>query len=809
MTLPSSTTHITEISKKTQEFLSLFPNTVYTYIPDNGERAIHTSQALELEKQALGYGIYFSVNGFKSGRRVSEQLTNVNAFFCDIDFPTKEGRTDAAVKAYKNDLVMELMSGNVLQPTAIVETKNGLHVYWSLQNQIYLTNLNPEQVEMLRNQYREIEEAILKKFDGDPGAKDIARVLRVPETTHQKDVKAPFKIKIISFDPTVRYKYAEIRDQFLKAPEPVKWATVAGDNPLNDEAKKAIEDEYPKLTRPSFKGLLDRTASVVPGMRNKALLVIAHACKESGWPLEQTYAHFSDFYGLGLREIRTTIKSAYDHNYDFGYKNEVMASIATEPEKEKLSKVSSEVVSKKVKKEKTEEKVNQQTMYLQYENKIAKEYPHLKYKMRGDFYDYSKGVYKPLQLNEVQSIILREMAKDKLLDYRRVSAVNDKISCFKSLDGRCFYHEDENPDPNILNFQNGLLDLKTLALHAHTPDYLSTVQIPIMYNREARCPQWLTFLHEITDGDEDQIKLLQQIAGYTLTADVRFSKAFILYGHGANGKSLFMRLISKLIGRENVSNVNLTALNKQFGLTGIIGKRLNLIDEISGNYFESNVIKALISGERLSAEIKFRPEPVEFDPTVKLVFSVNELPKINDTTPGLYRRFIIVPFTKSFLNKPDLDLESKLTTELTGILNWAIDGLQSLREMGRFNETEKNFEIMRVFKQENSPLIEFLKGSYEAAPESQLTNFAMPVVELYAQYRNYCYSAGYKAKSMANFSRELAHSQIDGFDLIKKVMNGNKTLIYGIRPIHTISGNSVVYPAQDQSQQWNDPLMSY
>ena len=125
-------------------------------------------------------------------------------------------------------------------------------------------------------------------------------------------------------------------------------------------------------------------------------------------------------------------------------------------------------------------------------------------------------------------------------------------------------------------------------------------------------------------GDETQKRLLQQIAGYILTTDTAYAKAFIFHGHGSNGKSMLARVFAKIVGDKNTSAVNLTTLNKQFGLAGIIGKRLNIIDEISGNYFESNIIKGIISGERISADIKYRPEPIEFIPIVKLVFSVNE-----------------------------------------------------------------------------------------------------------------------------------------------------------------------------------------
>lgn len=787
-----------DLNKKSQDFLARFPNTVFTYIPDNNDKLpiIH-SQILDLKKQESGYGVFFSVNGFSEGKRTSENLTNINCFFADIDYPNKIDRTPEAVKIYKNELLMELYDADLV-PTYIVETKNGLHVYWVLQAPIFLNRLNEDQQQNLRLQYRTIEENILKRFDGDPGAKDVARVLRVPQTLHQKDANDPFEVKIVHASETF-YKFSEIREVFLNKPAPNQWATANGENPISDEVKEKIEEEYPKLERPSYKLLFSKKEGTIPeGNRNKALLIAAHAAKEAGWSLEKTYEHFNEFHGLSLREIRKTIASAFEHKYDFGYNNEVMQAILTPDERVELSKVTSKVLSKTTKDVRAATDFAQKEKYQTYEYVIADRHPNLKYKLRGDFYDYENGVYKPRLISEVQSTLFQEMYQDGLFNYRKVSPINDKIAAFKSLDGRTFTHTEENPDPNILNFKNGLLNIQTYVLEKHTPTYLSTSQIPIEYNHQATAPLWFKFINDITDGDTEQATLLQQLAGYCLTNDTRYAKAFILFGSGGNGKSLFTRVIAKLIGKENVSSISLTTITKQFGLTGLIGKKMNLIDEISGNYFESNTIKGLISGETMAAEIKFRPEPLEFVPTVKLVFSVNELPKINDTTPGLYRRFIIIPFDRTFIEKPDLDLEVKLSAELPGILNWAIEGLKSLRAQGRFNETTKNIEAINMFKVENSPLLEFIHTNYEPVKEADAKRYMVAMGDFYNQYREYTLAAGYKPKSLANFSREIAHTHMDGWK-IQRVKDGAKMFIYGLRRVHHDNGEDIHYPPNKSS----------
>jgi P4 family phage/plasmid primase-like protien len=765
---------------------------LYQYISDNGERAAITSELLDLERAQLGYGIFFSVNGFSGGRRITENVKNINAFFVDIDYPDKLNRDPKQVTIYKNDFMQELFIGDTPEPTAIVETKNGLHIYWILQQSIEVNSLSEEQQKALLERYRDIQEALVKRFEGDPGAKDLCRVLRIPETIHQKDIDDPFVVKLIHYNKEMTYEFGEIRKAFLAQIPPDRWATVVTENAIDDEIKSKIQEVYPKLERPSFKSLLDRTAVVPQGTRNKSLLIIADACRESGWSLEQTLEHFGkDFYQLGLREIRRTIQSAFEHKYEFGYNNEVMIAIVPQEERVKLSEATSKALSKKGKQANKQADEKQKELYLTYEHVIAERYPYLKYKSRGDFYNYEDGVYKPISLQEVQSIILREMLNDGLTSYRRLSAVNDKLACFKSLDHKVFYQEDENANPNIMNLKNGLLDLSNYTMKDHTPEYLSTVQIPIDYNPKAGCGRFVRFVEEIMKGNQEQVRLLRQIAGYSLTTDTSFSKAFILYGFGSNGKSLFTRVLTQLVGEKNTSAVNLTNLNKQFGLAGIIGKRLNIIDEISGNYFESNIVKGIISGERMSADIKFRPDPIEFAPSVKMVFSVNELPKINDTSNGLYRRFIIIPFEQSF--PIDYTLEGQLMSELTGILNWALVGLKDLREQGHFNETEKNINALKTFKMENSPVVEFIQMHYLPVENTEeYSKYKLVIGDVYITYKNFCFDSGYKPKALSNFARELAHSTMDDYKLVVSVEMGKKVIL-GMKNRFNQVGDRIMY----------------
>lgn len=780
-----------ELSPKASEFLQLFPNTLFVSIPEGGEDVggnVQTSTTLNLDLNTQGYGLFFSVNGFSEGRRLQNYLSNLNAVFCDIDYPLKDGK----VSEFQEEVVKELCVNIEMIPTAIVFTKNGLHVYWVLDQPIFVKNiLNENERDTIIQSWRKTTEGIIERFNADPQAKDVTRVLRIPESIHLKDPLNPYFCKLHFFNPENKFTLSQLEKYFSKSPAPDEWAIAQSNDELSKETKKKINEKYPKLDRPSFQQLIDPSFIVPEGKRNQTLLVVASACREDGWSKEKTIQHFANYHGLSFREIQRTINSAYAHEYDFGYNNDVIAPLVSREERAKLSEITSAILSKESKEFLSKKKSEQKELFLSYEEEIAKRYPHLKYKMGSNLfynYDEKRGVYKSYDEEHIIALFLAEMNIDGLKEYRKVACVRDKMACFKSLLGKTFYAEQENPDKNIMNLKNGLLNIKTFERTPHTPDYISTTQIPIEYDKGARCPRWLQFLEECMEGDKEQVRLLRQFCGYCLTPDVEFQKAFMFLGPGRNGKGTFTRILENLVGFDSTVHVKLKELNGNFGLEGVVGKRLDIIDEISENYFESDIIKGLISGERMTASQKYKSS-VEFRSTLKVLFTVNRPPKVNDTSEALYERFIIVDWKKMFRN-PDTQLEQKLMQELPGILNDSVEALKDLRSTGRFSITSRNSLLLNEFKAENSPVIEFLRNYFEqaATPEERM-KWMHDAFELYKLYDTYSRDRGYKAKNYSNFIREIEHIYTDEFKGLTRLINrqNGKACIAGLRPIRTIN----------------------
>ena len=183
-------------------------------------------------------------------------------------------------------------------------------------------------------------------------------------------------------------------------------------------------------------------------------------------------------------------------------------------------------------------------------------------------------------------------------------------------------------------------------------------------------------MKQITCGDEKLEMVMQEILGYCLTSETRAEKAFIFYGKGSNGKSVFAKIITMLVGRANVSNIPLREFGVKFGMETIVGKTVNIATETELDDFKLNTenFKSVTSGDSLHIQRKHKTG-IDIDPMVKLVFLTNNLPRVNDTTKGFLRKILIVPFNAEFTydssnaeNRLDNRLIEKLETEKEGIL---------------------------------------------------------------------------------------------------------------------------------------------
>lgn len=262
---------------------------------------------------------------------------------------------------------------------------------------------------------------------------------------------------------------------------------------------------------------------------------------------------------------------------------------------------------------------------------------------------------------------------------------------------------------------NGLLNPEKGTLTPYTPNEFVVQQIPVEFKPEAECPVNLKFLAEVLEPD--QIPIIQEALGYCLLQAMPIHTSIVLLGEGANGKSTLLNVINAFLGAENVSHVTLQQLCEgRFELAQLHNKLANICDDLPSNSLKSvGNYKNLTGNAPIQGQHKFK-DPFNFLSHAKLFFACNKLPPAPEDTVAYYRRFIILNFSRMFTGKnADNKLLEKLTTpnELSGLLNWALEGLKRLLKNGQFTSAKSIEETRSQYIRTADSCLAFIEEQTE------------------------------------------------------------------------------------------------
>lgn len=748
------------MNKDTIQMLDCFPDHCYRYLDRTGaNRPPVPSHERRDDLNLLGYDSYFTPNGFANFKNnpsaTKENCTSLNGFWVDID-----GRKD--IKEIEEII-------KKLEPTFVLETFHGYHCHWLLDEPIYKEEVTESEWAEAMARWEKIEQNIVDNLKGDNNAKDIPRILRVPGTYYwEKGSGEKYKsgtegvptIKGVHKNVACRYTMEQLEEAF----PPVKKEVVSSTAELAERSKKYSDAErndffmrvnamYPIVERDSFKRLSSAHPDSLPGpgMRNQALLVTASLMRQAGIKqkdavamIEKSGWHEMEKESGGWNEITGTIHSAYSKGYTYSYKHPIISHNMTPEEQSKIQDAF--VATAKARKE------IDKVRFADYEKELLIRFPYLKKNEIGTLFNYENGVYVKVLDIDLEGMILRSLDDDMLITYKTTKHVSDKIACLLSIVPHLVITDDGG---YIVNVKNGLLNIYTRELKPHTPEFVSLIQYPVVYDPEAKCPKWEECVADWMSGPEaeEKTRLVKQFCGYILSSSMFYDRALFMVGDGGNGKSTFIDTISLVIGPEATSHIDLEGLYGQFGMQGLIGKRLNIIEEVHGNFYQSNKLKKLISGEQVTIDVKFKPQ-FTFRPQAKFVFSVNQLPRVDDTSTATERRICAVHFRNNYRKNPNTKLRSSmglLAQELSGILNWMIEGAHDLRDSGNFIVTKEQTQMLDEYREENSSVEGFLKECVVIEEDS-----SVETPTLYMEYKKWCLSdGGRKAKAKITFTKEV------------------------------------------------------
>jgi len=323
-------------------------------------------------------------------------------------------------------------------------------------------------------------------------------------------------------------------------------------------------------------------------------------------------------------------------------------------------------------------------------------------------YHPDKGIYTPNGEADIKRQIKKALGK-----YLRVNRQYEVINYIKC---STLKHVEESP-PHFIPLKNGILDLETKELKPFSPDYFILNSLQVTYDPQKTCPKILKFISEIVNKED--IPVLQEMSGYCLWRKYHIHKALMLVGEGANGKSAFLRLLRTMLGNENVSTIPLRDLEvSSFARSSLYGKLANIYPDLSPTTLKNTgYFKMLTGGDTISAEFKFH-DRFDFENYAKLVFSCNKVPETLDDTTAFFRRWIIINFPNQFPegdSKTDPNILEKLTTEeeLSGFLNYALEGLERVLKSGRFSTGKTVEETREQYIRASDPVKAFAMDCIE------------------------------------------------------------------------------------------------
>ena len=396
--------------------------------------------------------------------------------------------------------------------------------------------------------------------------------------------------------------------------------------------------------------------------------------------------------------------------------------------------------------------------------------------LHGDILCYCNGVYRECEEKiraYIESFALKEDLSKKVSRYV-VNEVLDKIR-------RRTYREPEKVEWGrfYLAFENGLLDLKeflatgVITVKPFNPSIYAFHRIPhrlrtlgellgeksSLENLEPYIKDWISLgeilcprIHKafIEWVGEDYAKLQYEKIGYCFYPDMPLHIAFMEVGDGSNGKSTFLKLVKLTLGSENVVSIPLQdLLENRFMKAKLYHKLANIYADLpEAPLKNTGVFKILTGGDPITADRKFR-DPITFVNYAKLIFSANQLPRVNDMSYAFWRRWIVTEYPNKFPYNPGFLKE--LIPEIEGLIVVSLYALRDLLERKAFSIPEEK-DYKEFWLRRSNSVYAFVKDMVEVTKDP---NDYVLKSELYSKYVEYCEENDLEAFSKVKFAIEL------------------------------------------------------
>ena len=355
----------------------------------------------------------------------------------------------------------------------------------------------------------------------------------------------------------------------------------------------------------------------------------------------------------------------------------------------------------------------------------------------------------------------------------------DEVFKLLATDGNTRKVSELDDNEELINFQNGLLNVRTLEIIPHTPDIISTIQIPCNWNTAAagKAPVFAKYINTLTDDKDakdafESKLLLLEYLGFVISnvKGYRAKKSLFLCGAGDTGKSQFLELAALLVGEENYFSLEMNELEERFGTSKLWRKRLVGSPDISFTPLtELKIYKKLTGGDRISFENKGKDAFTDRFNGL-LIFCGNTMPRFGgDKGEHVYRRMIVLTCNNVIPEEQqDGMIVEKMYAEREAIVYEAVCAFRKIAESGtpKLTIPQKCTNCLERFKIENNNVLMFLEECTQPIDENKFTaEFKQPVTTG-AVYRCYTYWAKNSGEKTVN--RQVFRSIIANYYKLQK-----------------------------------------
>jgi phage/plasmid primase, P4 family, C-terminal domain len=372
-------------------------------------------------------------------------------------------------------------------------------------------------------------------------------------------------------------------------------------------------------------------------------------------------------------------------------------------------------------------------------------------------YTYNGNCYSMLDMKDIEKYIYK-LHKD--ITVTEFNEVRKKVE---------LEPETYKEDTNYIALNNGLFNLDTLELESKDKSKIITKYMDIDYiddidiiTGEPSDSPIKNYILELVQNDFELFTVICEFLGQALYRKNNIiQKCLIIKGDKGNGKSKFLQVLTRFFGTENVSSLDLKQFEQRFGLFGLIGKIVNIGDDISGQYIgESSNIKKVITSEMLPIEQKGK-DLFNYKPYVTCIFSCNNMPRFDDSTKAIKRRLCILPFENTYSEEngninPHIVEQMTTKENMSNLFNWSIWGLRRVLKNYVITKSDKITEAVEEFDRENDPIKTFID---ETAGDTELDlkgYFNMKDTKaVYTDYQIWCNNNGFKELNNINFGKQL------------------------------------------------------